>query len=469
MIVEIKKKRIRDRKGLADLKRFKEYGEPVKYIKIPINTDIELIISRSVELNLIPDYTLFFLYKLLYNRQTCFDADRKTQWYKDGYSSVYSADLQYWLGHNYPKYISLLINLGYVQALKNDNGNIRYCAGEQTARYIIPFTLLEKEGSVKKNFKMYQLTNMKLINKLQKEHLEINNIKITKLSHQLLAEKVTKVKFNMDDANVWLEKNSIEFPVYDMYSFMDDMNKGNVHIKRDLDAYGERFHTSYTFTWKVLRKFMVFDDCKELSYSDIKNSQFFCLSILNKKVIKEIIPEFNSKIEFFDKVMNNEDYKLFIQLAQSGDLYEFLIRHFTEHNIFNLNEIHPKSRRDYIKKICMKVFFSSSKDNNHLKKHFKILFPSVFNLISNLCVINNENRLVSLLPEMLQKLESRINLDRVCIELIQTYNIENIISIHDGLIYNSADEALVKSVINDVYLNIAGVTPSVETNKLNVI
>lgn len=466
-------------KGKAALTKWIEYGRPKKHIKIPRALDLEDL-KKVTEIECLDfESTLMVFHMILHARQTSLKEHQETNWFTEGYGQVHSKKLKDFIGDDYRQYISLLQDHNHIEFLPDAKGRKAYSytldkSLAVAVRYRINPDLLQKsKDKGERAFKDYELTNHKLINKLHAKHLANEKIELRKESYKILEEMARKVRFNINKAKEYfkcnpLNENGKAYPCELIIEFMRDINKGELYIKRSFDYYGERFHSSFTFHWGIVRNFMFFIDRPEpCCYLDKKNSQFYFLGNLTKELITEVAPEFKALISTLKKFQDDMNYHSFCTLSRDGKIYEFVRDYYRLNNItfstfdskqktyitYDFNNLHNKGKenlkagRALAKSILIKVCFSDYRHYRREKKQMKKLFPSLIEFVDQITKAHPKNPL----PKLLQILESRILLDRVVVNAVSVASCHNIVSIHDGFIIPLSDKAKFKKCLKEVY------------------
>jgi len=233
-----------------------------------------------------------------------------------------------------------------------------------------------------------------------------------------------------------------------------------------------RLDTNLTNLKSGLRQFIIGDYVS----IDLKNSQPFLLSVLIESIIynkgslcwylsnHNLSKTFGIKgLRAVQKIHQNSKNSNLVDLMEyknavtSGLFYDHFLESCTE-----------AATRDEIKEIMFKVLFSKNKIYHGFKKtipyekdkkRFKGVYPTVYDIVHELKEKSN-----SLLPILLQKIESYIFIDCICKELVE----HNIIplTIHDSVIIKKKKLTDAKAIMEKVFLDQCGEIPSFHIKEL---
>lgn len=451
-------------------------GSPIKQLIIPIQINAQLLSEQAKQAKLLPDYCLFLLSKITYNRLRHINKDDAPNWFEHGYVQLSSKELEKWIGRNYIHYINFLERNNYIEALFNENtGAKSYYNSKICVRYRIKaehIKAMRVNGTLRR-FKQIEIYNYKLINKLEKKHNDNKIMKQTKKSHSIIAEMLTSVRLDLNACLTYLEINNIDISLERIEALILKINSGDISYKNDLDIYGERFHSDFTYHWSVLRKFIFIDgkENEQMYYLDQKNSQYLFLSVMDK--FKDLIPEFKSTIKIFES-FNDTNFNLFKSLCQAGTIYEFIRDSFINSNLslvmfnkktdtnqtYDLSKYSYEAGRKIVKNLLMCTLFSSYQNYRDEKAQLANFFPSVIKFINTITFDKDRN----ILPEILQKLESRTLLDNVVMNAVGN-GCNNIITIHDGFICTESEMKILTATYYS-YFDEFGLKPEIELKNI---
>lgn len=453
--MEEKKKRIRCRKGQAvgntHKKRWEELGKPVKFAMIPNNLNIITLTkeletyAQSLNKQLEVEHIYYIFNLLFYYRQSTFSNNRDKFKFEEGFTPFHSKHAKEVIGQNLPHYINFLLVFNYLDTIINKNGKRMYKVGEMVYHYRINkrlLTIIKK----KPTFIKIELKNHKLINNLYKSD-QITDSNVNSLHKALQGIKIDTNavidNFKKED----YKKESEE----DIINKIENINY-RIKVKKNRDVYGNRFHSPFTTMNKPIKPHIKFPTTSGYTTNkfevDIKNSQFFHMSLLNNNLFDQLNdPNFNNIQRVYNEIKDEPDYHHFMQLCQNGNIYEFVMQ------TYGIEE------RKKAKDAFIETMFTKPNTRNYLRNKMKSRFPSLIKLL-NANSIENENWL----PSLLQKIESYIILDCIALEILKTMNI-NLITIHDSIIVLPEYKELVMNKLNEVYLTKFNLLPpSCETH-----
>jgi hypothetical protein len=152
-----------------------------------------------------------------------------------------------------------------------------------------------------------------------------------------------------------------------------------------------------------------------------------------------------------------EDVKLYIDLVEKGQLYEYMEAAFkAELGITFMN-------RKNIKATMFQVLFT---DNRFIgqqeaapKRLFKQLFPNVYELFA---VYKKED--ATLLPRLLQQIEARLILDIIAKRITKEKQTIPIFTIHDSITTTIDNLTYVQQIMNEELIYNIHIVPSLNTN-----
>jgi len=391
--------------------------------------------------------------------------------YTNGYISLSTIILQKCI-RNYKDYFDLLIAF---KVIESDN---HYIIGEKNKWYRYTehyakgvkvfrpndFTFIrniERYFDKQQKFKHPKYTNLK---KWFNEKLEINYEEglaflcedyLLKFNHSELLE----IKKNGDKKNINTQFNS-GYQCLLKYQHKDFCNF-------TVDDSGLRFHSVLTTTRSVLRNALTYDG-KEITSIDIANSQpYFSILLLDKSFwakksqnlkFKDIISNIliNNKYNTISIMLSNiaetldkPDVQRYINLVVNGEFYNY----FEEEYFKRTNSKHKNYRE-----IKSEMFLTLYSDNRYINKKgtegkdlFADLFPSVYKVFS---IIKKKDN--SLLPILLQRIESDVILDSVCRCLTIQYPKMPIFTCHDSIATTSENAQLLKKIMNEALIDYVG-------------
>jgi len=440
---------VRLRTSSKGISKNKTYNEKLSIIKkeskdyesfgwLPINISIDDI-SISAHHNF--NSRVFFdidraisLFTLLIIKRT-HSIQKNTFGLKNGYINIHSKDLRKYVGNNYKEYLLFFEKSEYIVNYKS--GRKGYLSNDYSKQYKLHPSLL-KSTSITEHRKYYKVsytsprTLVKLYEAKQKKKLEILKSE-TRIELKQNVYKLVE-SIDIEAFTSYCLSNAATFKNDDILNDtlvrISEIKSGNITFNSK-DEYGNRFHSPFTNTTKILRNFIKINN-STISEIDIKNSQFYflsCLTLFSKasiELLKETgIPVIRLKetCHLLDYYYNNySDFKEFIDLCLSGNIYNYLIENLPFNNL-------TKSK---VKDLCFKALFSSSKQCASSKKKLKVVFPSLVRV----CEIINSTE--TPIPLLLQRLESSILIDRIALKGCDN-SIHPFTTIHDSIICSVED------------------------------
>jgi hypothetical protein len=189
-----------------------------------------------------------------------------------------------------------------------------------------------------------------------------------------------------------------------------------------------RLDTNLTNMASDLRKFII--GYENMSYLDLSNSQPVLFNVLLKQYQKNA-----------SEALKNEINKYF-DITTSGQWYEFL------------QSIYKKDREE-CKTIWMEIAYSQNHHHKQTKAMFSKVFPLIYGIIENIKKVEHNQFAIHL-----QKIESKIFIDKICKNLVS----ENIIAftMHDGLIVPKEHKEKTLQIMQEVLLKEIGVVPNIK-------
>ncbi|MDP2685928.1 MAG: hypothetical protein Q8O62_01825 [Aequorivita sp.] len=216
---------------------------------------------------------------------------------------------------------------------------------------------------------------------------------------------------------------------------VQSINEGYLFFKRNKT--NGRLDTNLTSLPGYLKQFIINTKNENLVHLDIKNSQpfFFYTLLKNNKSVEPL---------------ELERYK---NLILTGNLYEYLIEEYLKvSDSKTFKYLEQEEKRNYIKKLLFKIFYSKVNSFKKQKDFFGGLFPTIMEVINekNLSVHNT-------LAIELQTMESFTIIDKLLINL-QEKNILPL-TIHDSFLCSESEIDIVLKEINNVFTNLYGCVP----------
>lgn len=206
-----------------------------------------------------------------------------------------------------------------------------------------------------------------------------------------------------------------------------DNGKVNKSLRFNRNTTNNRLDTNLTNMASDLKPYIV--GWEDMVYLDLKNSQPVLFNVELNKVYVKGSETLKAEIDRYRKA------------TFAGKWYEELMR------IFNTD-------RDNSKEIWMCIAYSQNKSYQNYKKPFKKAYPEIYKIIESKKSSNYKNFAISL-----QKLESKIFIDKICKELVDI----NIIpfTVHDALIVYKSDQDTSLKIMEKVLLESIGGIPKI--------
>lgn len=407
------------------------------------------------------------------------------------YNELNSKALKAIVSDKYLKHLKFLLDKNIVVEYLNKHNKNGWCSGysrdekgnlkktgylKSYKKYKVNFNnpiLFSDIIDINNSFLNYKLTNKRYINNYIKQieayckYKDVqSNITDEDTVYNYLAENVKKCYYKMDNSVIDYIKQDKEYSYYksaDILSRMFNFNQGFIYYKKD--TYGNRFHSNITNTSKLTKKFLKFKGYENEKYCeiDIKNSQFFFLSIINYKILKELnLEAFWYKFkEWFEK----DTIKQLLQLCRNGSLYQKVA------DILNVKgkiidytdsyaQFNTTANKDNVKKQLIELTFANMDEranNPALKNYLEIDFIKDYFLMlddfdytvkytsskatpqsgtakeTSLVVTNDNKEKKNRLSQILQQVESHFLLQKLIVKLKDAW-LDDFVTIHDSFI-----------------------------------
>jgi hypothetical protein len=278
---------------------------------------------------------------------------------------------------------------------------------------------------------------------------KISRLPNTKV-HKHLFNFLKQIEINYEEANK--EADTEQNP--------EKLNKIKMSIERflDKDFYlikdpYNRIHTNLTNLKSNFRKYLSFNNTKLINI-DISNSQPLLILLLFKYSIlsnsNNIISNLNPSLlkphtytltdtrRFCLSANTCSDIELYQQLVESGKLYDYLSEKIN----------FPKEQ---IKKaLFKKVFFGK-----RMSKTFSMLFPNISKFIKKV-----KKKDYKRLAWMMQRIESKIIISKVCGRIMEEHPDLFISTIHDSIMTVPAGVEIVRQIMIEEFNNL-GISPKI--------
>lgn len=313
-------------------------------------------------------------------------------------------------GYLYNYYIDFLKEKDIIKMQKN------YLKGSNSRIYSI------NESIINGRILRYSNDDKVLIKKYITKHLQFEldrNSIIDRTIKKKLISDLYSVQIQFERSIFYLDslKNE-DIDIYNRNKYsVESIN--DKHIFYHFDSYG-RMHTNFTILKSFIRKNCLLIDGEETFEIDIQNSQPLFLS--------KLIEESNSRW------INEDEFRLFSILVQSGKYYQYLIDNLS---------LKDKS---LAKDLTYKVLFGQNRINSKSDKLFSKLFPTIHNFIK---LYKSEKKDYKILAHDLQKAESNLVFNKIIRKIIQYDSDIKLITVHDSIIAPKK----YKEIISELFFN----------------
>lgn len=303
------------------------------------------------------------------------------------------------------------------------------------------------------------------------------------------------LQYKMEDKGRWNRNkntNKLKHPFVQYMAALVNINKIENHrYEVHIDNTVHRLHSVITNIEKDYRNFLTYDE-QELVSIDISNSQPYLACALLKPEFWSIRNELSLslyslpediqkaittvaiplKVEEFFQGCSEEDFRQYINIASSGNMYE-TVAEVCQHSL------QKSIDRDEAKVLMFYLFFSSNQGQhddvtiNQMKKIFSTeLFPKVAELFKiikhkyrDVAIDKQHNRLACLL----QSIESEIILHRCCKRIWEEGNHQvPVFTIHDSIATTVEHAEWVKGIMQEELTNAIGTSPSLTVEHWNL-
>lgn len=460
-----------------------------QHVMVYVPAGIPDIDEMLVGTKLIPDRMRLVLHQFFLSRmsQLINISHRNSESFKDGWIPMYAQVLYMAggcstnIGGGYARYLDFLEEKEFVIPKRNKKGGKIYVNGKFGVMYKINPAILKVYGYNRK-FRQERLTQPKVILAEQR----IRDMFASRYGgddiepvHKQLISMNRQAMFDTADADQWIMDRKKNFvrdfgskpPIKEYMDIMHAFNDGLI-CHDIVDTFGERLYTPISGTWRPLRQFLRFRDepNKELVELDIANSQaYFSAACMNPRAIKEVIPEFDPISVELSEMCATSDYKMYLHICQQGLIYEYWASTF--------DMTMPEAKANFLSSIVYNR--AGSKRRKKARLYFDIHFHTVAKMfkfvksrkedvlpfIKDIYVRNGkfEKTYHKNLPLMMQRMESRIIIKRVCPVLIEK-GIRFLI-VHDSFIAEPENIPLIKSTIEGEFFKIGIRPPKIKVRK----
>lgn len=424
---------------------------------LPQNLDLQKLLSENPPSFKYHIDHFVYLCSLLYE----LPAKKKDIITKKGYIPLH-AHLLKRVNNNYKKYFNYLIEHGVIEC---DNS---YIVGEKSKGYRFAFKYLDMiqmveitKHTLTKNLKKVHTFESDMQKKYDYLHKHFNDGLIVdfKGAKQKLLELYQKDKKSKKrKAFHKLNTNMVN---------LIKLNKKEFYFT--VDSTSNRLHTLLTVIKKELRPYITYGNT-QLVNIDIQCSQpTLSLCLLDPGFYSsELIPG-RVNIHSIDKQVTDtlpiQTISSYIEQNQDkfNEYRELVLGDFYVGmgNLLKQKEINISPERDTIKKMMFLVLFSNNKylgGRKALPKRiFKQLFPEVYEVFKMYKSAGHEK-----LPVLLQKIESKLILDKVTKNIYKALPDEVMYTIHDSIVVDEKRVGFCAKVMSQEALNYLGFAPKLK-------
>ncbi|RUA30996.1 MAG: hypothetical protein DSY77_13450, partial [Bacteroidetes bacterium] len=189
-----------------------------------------------------------------------------------------------------------------------------------------------------------------------------------------------------------------------------------------------RIFNTLTSLLKQIRQFVNINN-KPIIELDIANSQPLIFILLIYKYLDKY------------QMQPSADISKYIQLCETGSLYDFILSHLKSKNLVEDNFNKGKFKGDFF----ARIFFSTEKRRYKWRTEFDLLFPTVGKIITYYKRNSHADLAINL-----QREESSIMIDTVSKRLLRANNHE-FFNLHDAIYTTSDYYDITKNIIRDAF------------------
>jgi len=289
-----------------------------------------------------------------------------------------------------------------------------------------------------------QITNSRLAKNLNRDKQELHKkIQCRVHAHLLGMLKEVEIDYQQALMSIDCEEN------FTIYEISIDMIKNKEWFFK-WDDFG-RVHTNITNLKSTFRKFLRHDGLS-LVELDIANSQPFFFGCLIKNYLYNskslttlnypnsslLLPSPPSlRCDILHNINIPKDINLYFELVQSGELYQYLEKHFGTKG-FTTSELKVK--------LFAEIFFCKNNWKSKRADRFSELFPNVMQVIRDL-----KAKDYTALSKLLQKIESAAIINGISRRCMEDYPDLFMTTIHDSVLCKQGDVEKVQQIALDVF------------------
>jgi hypothetical protein len=426
---------------------------------IPYNLEIETLINEIQ-----PTFKPFKIDKLLYILSLIFVIPIYNNDLKGEDFTPLNSTLMQRVVQNYKNYLNYLEFA--LKIIESDNHYIvgakskgfRFVQQYRTKVKIIPIQdfILRKKLKISLNRKIISCSDLKYLTKWFGNGLEIDFKSV-----QLFLENELRIKSKYPELRDLDKRGKLISPI-NQYNFSiinaEKIVRKEFNLIRDSNV--GRLHSNLTNMRSVLRNALTYKGEKLISI-DLKNSQpYLSIGLLNHNIINNILNYNNYYYIMLGETLKSIDstnFEDYISLVSNGSFYNYLEQKLSEKGLVFHNY---KS----VKQTAFQVLFT---DNRFIgqkeaapKRVFKELFPEVYKVFSE--IKKNDK---TLLPRVLQYVESRLFLEKISLKLSKEFPDAPIFTIHDSVATTAEYVGYFKPIVSEVLEKAIGYEPTLHVEE----
>lgn len=336
----------------------------------------------------------------------------------------------------YQNYIKFLCTLGIIQ--KND----RYIPGKIS--FVYGFT-----QDYYSRYKYFLVSDQYLIRRLKRNHLRRNVTRKYKDQNHYIRSMTIEPEALNAIQNLPTKKYN--------YSLSAILKIQHRDIFYHVDSTSHRYHSNITNLPSDLVQYIRIQG-KELAGIDIANSQLYFFTLLltePHKAAKYAKDKIFSMLLKSLKYIDSLDVKMYVFLAISGQLYEFLWDKFREQGLVFMD-------RKAVKKQVFVILFGSLCYWSKAHEVFERWFPSVYERI---CILKGKD--FKRLAILLQTVESDLVLNKILTRIYSEHSGTIAVTKHDSVMTSilTNDIDSVSLIMNEVLSEFIGKPPKMKIDK----
>lgn len=408
------------------------------------------------------------------------DENKNDEYHLKGWVNISASKLQSLLTQNYECIIKFCEESKLIQVKRTVRGTKSYIVNERSTPYRINPNLLPTEG---KRYRKEKITEYKVIKAVSAYSSKKRTVQTSDSSNPLLESMLGDFCFDLDKVDSFIEDvltGKIKLDrktirgVVDSHYLCSSINEGQYYTSTD--RFGERFHTPFTHIPREIRPFLrLRNDSEPLCMVDIANSQPYFISVLLNSPLKliSVLPE----CEYLLELLHNEkrgDKRLFQELSVNGNIYEYLSA------ARNLND-RNHAKKEIIEAILFSNHNYNQKKHEEARKCFAQHFAEVWKTLINIKSAGPEalpfiidlyttkrgkfdcRALHKNVSMICQRLESRILIGKVAVELANNFSVSSFLTIHDSFVIKTSDEKIVRETISQCFHALGLPVPKMKT------